>query len=95
MSVAADAQILGRMSDGMLMVVRQGKVNTSMLKAVSQSLAQAEINVLGLLLNCFSSGSGGYYYYNYYYNYSYYYDKENKEKTSTKDKLGQFFSNKK
>ena len=95
-SVAADAQILGRMSDGILLVIRQGKANTSMLKAVSQSLAQAEINVLGLLLNCFSSGSGGSYYYNYYYNYSYYYDnKEKKHHSDTKSKLGQFFSNKK
>ena len=95
-SVAADAQILARMSDGLLMVVRQGKVNTSMLKAVSQSLTQADIKVLGLLLNCFSSGSGGYYYYNYYYNYSYYYDnKEGKDDNSKGNQLTNLFSNKK
>lgn len=69
-SIAADAQILGRMSDGMLMVVRQGKTNTSMLASISESLSQAEVNILGLLLNCFTDDSDNYYSYNY----SYYYD---------------------
>lgn len=74
-SVAADAQILGRMSDGMLMVVRQKKVNTSMLSIVKDSLEQAEVNVIGLALNCFTSDRSNYYYY--YYNYSYYYNNDN------------------
>jgi capsular exopolysaccharide synthesis family protein len=69
-SIAADAQILGRMSDGMLMVVRQGKTNTSMLASISESLSQAEVKILGLLLNCFTDDSDNYYSYNY----SYYYD---------------------
>ncbi|BAQ62267.1 tyrosine-protein kinase EpsD [Geminocystis sp. NIES-3708] len=76
-SVAADAQILGRMSDGMLMVIRQEKANTSMLASSSESLSQADVNILGLLLNCFISDSDNYYYY---YNYSYYYDKKDKKK---------------
>lgn len=76
-SVAADAQILGRMSDGMLMVIRQGKANTSMLANSSDSLLQAEVNILGLLLNCFISDSDNYYYN---YNYSYYYDKKDSKK---------------
>ena len=95
-SVASDAQILGRMSDGMIMVVREGKVNTSMLKAVSESLRQSEVQLLGLMLNCFSAGGGGYYYYNYYYNYSYYYDNKNKKQgKNNPNKGGQMFSNKK
>lgn len=67
-SVGADAQILGRMSDGMLIVIRQGKANTSVLANTSESLLKADVNILGLLLNCFISiGSN----YNYNHNYSY------------------------
>ncbi|MGI0480054.1 GumC family protein [Geminocystis sp. CENA526] len=76
-SIAADAQILGRMSDGMLMVIRQGKVNTSMLAGTKESLIQAEVNIIGLLLNCFTSDSDNYYYY---YNYSYYHDRKDENK---------------
>ncbi|NCO75371.1 MAG: polysaccharide biosynthesis tyrosine autokinase [Cyanobacteria bacterium] len=77
-SVAADAQILSRMSDGMLMVIRQGKATNSILANAAESLLQAEVNVLGILLNCFTSDSDSYYYY---YNYSYYYDKKDKKKS--------------
>lgn len=76
-SVAADAQILGRMSDGMLMVIRQRKATTSMLDNTSESLLQADVKVLGLLLNCFTSDNDNYYYN---YNYSYYNDKKDKKK---------------
>ncbi|WP_342597497.1 polysaccharide biosynthesis tyrosine autokinase [Cyanobacterium aponinum UTEX 3222] len=68
-SVAADAQILARMSDGMLLVVRQGKVNTSLLSITKESLELAEVNILGLIPNCFTTDKNNYYYY---YNYSYY-----------------------
>lgn len=78
-SVAADAQILGRMSDGMLMVIRQGKVNTSILSGIKESLTQAKVNVAGLLLNCFTSDTDNSYHY---YNYSYYHDKTNKQKNN-------------
>jgi capsular exopolysaccharide synthesis family protein len=72
-SVAADAQILGRMSDGMLIVIRQGKANISILANTSESLLKADVNILGLLLNCFISNGGNYNYYNY----SNSYDKKN------------------
>ncbi|BAQ65346.1 polysaccharide biosynthesis tyrosine autokinase [Geminocystis sp. NIES-3709] len=78
-SVAADAQILGRMSDGMLMVVRQSKVKISMLAGIKESLTQAEVNVIGLILNCFTSDSENNYYY---YNYSYYRDKKDQKKNT-------------
>lgn len=70
-SVAADAQIFGRMSDGMLIVIREGKVNTSMLAGTKESLTQAEVNVVGLLLNGFISDTDNYYYYS---NYSHYHN---------------------
>lgn len=78
-SIAADAQILGRMSDGMLLVVRQGKINTSLLSMTKESLEQAEVKVLGLVPNCFISDKHNYYYY---YNYSYYHQdaEQNKKK---------------
>lgn len=74
-SVAADAQILGRISDGMLLIVRQGKVNTSLLSMTKESLQQANVNILGLVANCFSGDKNNYYYYNYYS----YYHKESQE----------------
>ncbi|WP_017293207.1 GumC family protein [Geminocystis herdmanii] len=75
-SVAADAQILGRMSDGMLVVIRQGKINTSMLAGTKESLIQAEVNVVGLVLNGFTADTDNYYYYS---NYSHYHNQTNQK----------------
>jgi Mrp family chromosome partitioning ATPase len=49
------------------MIVRQGKSTIPILEQTKESLIQAEVNVLGLILNCFHSHEDNYYYYNNYY----------------------------
>jgi len=66
-TVSADARVLGKLSDGMIFMVRYGKAKKSALENVKESLNQAEIDVLGLVLNSFPSDKNDYYYY--YYNY--------------------------
>ncbi len=87
-----DAVLLGRVSDGVLMVVRCAATPRAAVKHAFSILDNAKVNVLGAVLNDVdvSRHYGGYYYYNYYYHYYYggYYgadsDKREKaEKTSS------------
>ena len=48
---AADAAILGKMADGVLLIVRPGVVDGSSAKAAKQSLMQLNQNVLGMIAN--------------------------------------------
>jgi capsular exopolysaccharide synthesis family protein len=51
MNLYSDARILGRMSDGLVMVVRSNTKTTEELRAVYQKLNQDRIPVLGMVLN--------------------------------------------
>jgi len=66
LTVATDAQILSRMSDGMVFVIRHGKPAQSVLENVRESITQANINVVGLVLNCFPTDKSDSYSYKYY-----------------------------
>jgi len=66
LTVATDAQILSRMSDGMVFVIRHGKTAQSVLENIKETITHANVNVLGLVLNCFPADKSDNYYYNYY-----------------------------
>ena len=51
MSLYADARILGRMSDGLVMVVRSNTKTTEELNAAYQKLSQDRIPMVGMVLN--------------------------------------------
>lgn len=88
LTVAADAQLFARMSDAMLMVIRQGKATLPVLRASREIMEQANINVAGLVLNCFNRKDQGYGYgykygygKNYGYGYSYGHSNEESKKS--------------
>jgi Mrp family chromosome partitioning ATPase len=51
LSVAADAPVLGRMADGVLLVVRPGVVDSVSATSAKEVLKQSGQNVLGLVVN--------------------------------------------
>lgn len=75
--VVTDAVALSKRADGVLVVVETGKTRRSALEQSVKTLQQVDANVLGVVLNKYSSkSSGGYYNYQYYN--SYYYASEAK-----------------
>ena len=65
----ADAMILGKLADGILLVVRSGLVKSTVATATKTLLEQSQQRVLGMVVNG-EIGGGGYGYYS-----SYYYEK--------------------
>jgi polysaccharide biosynthesis transport protein len=63
----ADAAVLGKMADGVLMVVRPGIANSDSAIAAKSLLARSEANILGLVANGVSvkHEPGSYFYYDY------------------------------
>jgi Mrp family chromosome partitioning ATPase len=51
MSLYADARILGRLSDGVVMVVRSNTKTSEELNAAHQKLSQDRIPMVGMVLN--------------------------------------------
>ena len=73
-----DAQILGNMCDGTLIVVRAGATGRDMLAKATRLLRDVNVNLLGALLNNFDVtrrgyGTHYYHYYQYYRQYGTYY----------------------
>jgi polysaccharide biosynthesis transport protein len=68
LTAVADAQILGKLVDGILLVVRPGVVNSAAASATDTLLAQSGQRVLGMVVNGVTAGSsyGGYYSKGYY-----------------------------
>ena len=68
LTAVTDPLIIGKFADGLLLVVRPGKVEYSALKSGKSLLNQSKVPVLGMVVNGVSeeSGYGGYYYYRYY-----------------------------
>jgi capsular exopolysaccharide synthesis family protein len=69
LTAVADALIVGKLVDGVLLIVRPGQVESSAVKASNLLLIQSKVPVLGMVVNGVSedSGYGGYYYYRGYY----------------------------
>lgn len=68
LTAVADAQILGKLVDGILLVVRPGVVDSAAANATKNLLAQSGQRVLGMVVNGITAGSsyGGYYSKGYY-----------------------------
>ncbi|MDZ7957619.1 MAG: polysaccharide biosynthesis tyrosine autokinase [Aulosira sp. DedQUE10] len=68
LTAVADAQILGKLVDGILLVVRPGVVDSAAAAATKTLLAQSGQRVLGMVVNGITAGSsyGGYYAQGYY-----------------------------
>ncbi|MEA5557818.1 GumC family protein [Nodularia spumigena] len=74
----ADASIIGKMADGILLVARPGVVNSDAIRTTKALLKNSRLSVLGMVVNAISGDSG--YYYN---NYNYYHSKNGAEKKHT------------
>ena len=62
-----DAAVLGKMADGVLLVVRPGVVDSASAAAAKSLLARSEANILGLVANGVNvKHEPGYFYYNSY-----------------------------
>jgi len=64
LTAVADALVVGKLVDGMLLVVRPGEVESGAVQASKSMLEQAKVPVLGMIVNGVDSGNsyGGYYY---------------------------------
>jgi succinoglycan biosynthesis transport protein ExoP len=83
LTAVTDPLIIGKFADGLLLVVRPGRVEYSALKSAKSLLNQSKVPVLGMAVNGVSeeSGYGGYYYYRGYRGYY-----REREETSKNDK---------
>ena len=62
----ADASIISKMADGILLVARPGVVNSGAIKTTKGLLENSQLSVLGMVVNAVP-GDGTYYYNNHYY----------------------------
>ncbi len=68
--VVTDASVLGRQTDGVLLVADAGGTREQALAQAVSELRKTGTNVIGVALNRLDSRSRGYYYYYYYYYYT-------------------------
>lgn len=80
LSVLADASIVSKMADGMLLVVRPGVVNSAAAKTTKTLIEHSRVPVLGMVVNCVATDSN---------DYSYYYSHKNtgESNSSKKDRI--------
>jgi len=78
MTVAADASILGKIADGILLVARPEVSDSGSFGYTKRLLEQTEQNVLGLVINGVVPENNSYGYNYYYYMSNYYGEEENK-----------------
>ena len=64
-----DAVVIGRIADGVLLVIESGRSTFSMVEHVKELFTKASLNTIGIVLNKFKAHEAGYYHY--YYNRSY------------------------
>ena len=79
----ADATIIGKIADGILLVSRPGVVNSDAIITTKALLVNSQLPVLGMVVNGISSKSS--YYHNNYYHYSHYNNSRNA--TRKRDKI--------
>ena len=83
----ADASIIGKMADGLVLISRPGIVNSDAIRTTKALLENSQLPVLGMVVNCVS-GKSSYYYYNNYYYYSHYNSPHNhRQKNTIKSQL--------
>ena len=87
-----DAQIVGHLVDGALLVINSQKTSAGAVHRALESLAQVNVPVMGAILNRMSSSGRSYYYYYRYYSQDYYRDES---KGSRKSKAGDQVKSKK
>jgi len=85
-TAVTDAAILGKIVDGVVLVIRAGQTVREVAKNSVNQLQSVGANVLGAVLNAVDIGKDKYYYYYYYQYYHYYYgdDGEKKKRRSKK-----------
>ena len=67
MQAAADAMIVSKYTDGLLLVIRADKTHKTGLKLVIDNFVTSGTNLLGTVINDISEKTSNYYYYYYYY----------------------------
>lgn len=82
-TAVTDAALLGKLSDGVVLVVRANRTVRDMAKTGLEQLTAVGAKLLGVVLNGVGMGRGSYYYYQYYY---YYGDEGYQEKKSRRKK---------
>ncbi len=70
---ASDALLLAPLTDGVVFMMRAGRMNREMVKKAVDQILQAKANLIGIVLNHVDVRSEGYYYRGYYKYYSKYY----------------------
>jgi exopolysaccharide transport family protein len=83
LTAVADAVVLAKMADGVIVVVRAADTPKEIVKNGLAQLHSVNAKVLGVVLNGVNMGREGYYYYQYYY---YYYGEDGKDSRVTKRK---------
>ncbi|MEH2051639.1 GumC family protein [Nostoc sp.] len=63
LSILADASIVGKMADGMLLIVRPGVVNSAAAKTTKALIEHSRVPVLGIVVNCVNTENNNYMYY--------------------------------
>jgi capsular exopolysaccharide synthesis family protein len=63
LSILADASIVGKMADGMLLIARPGVVNSAAAKATKALLEHSRVPMLGMVVNGVASDNNDYNYY--------------------------------
>lgn len=76
LTAVADALVIAKFVDGILLVVRPGEVESGAVSTAKSALEQAKVDVLGMIVNGVSGGSS---YGGYYYSKGYYGSRENME----------------
>ena len=81
LGVVIDAVIIGKYSDGVVLVIEQGVIKRKIIQDVIKQLKRGEVRILGAVLNKVDERIGAYGNYEYKYSYSYYgeSDTENKQ----------------
>ena len=77
-----DAAVLASQVDGVALVVNSGESRLPAVARAIERLTSVDANILGVIVNRMTAGSGGYYYHYYYYQYDYQYGHDNGQGTS-------------
>jgi polysaccharide biosynthesis transport protein len=83
----ADARVMGRHSDGVIMIVRSQYTTRDAALLAKQRLAEDGSPLLGIILNAWNPNAPGYSYYrNYYAGYNHYYGPEKETRSAGRSK---------
>lgn len=80
LGVVIDAVIIGKYSDGVLLVIEQGVIKRKVVQDVIKQLKKGEVRILGAVLNKVDERIGAYGNYEYKYSYSYYGESDTSDK---------------